>query len=226
MLKQDWHYASILGLNRGVNHFNHNRFRKAAMISRIRRVSSYAIRAVQMYGNNASESTHENSLLSSTMTMGSSSHKPSRCLEKVTWTDPTNHHPDYPFGKGQVIKATEKMKISSDDRCHEFRVGRRPPRWTPRGRISQRIWFSEIRPDSVRLPIGLPKSDQCQISLAASPEKLQHTVWRTWLFIAYSDERWLLLPILTTSLIHFKRLGECTFWKNVHVGQQKTKVCK
>ena len=36
-----------------------------------------------------------------------------------------------------------------------------------------------------------PESDQCQISPAASPEILHHTVRRTWLFIAYSDERWL-----------------------------------
>ena len=36
-----------------------------------------------------------------------------------------------------------------------------------------------------------PESDQFQISPAASPEILHHTVWRTWLFIAYSDERWL-----------------------------------
>ena len=36
-----------------------------------------------------------------------------------------------------------------------------------------------------------PESDQCQNSPAASPEILCHTVWRTWLFIAYSDERWL-----------------------------------
>ena len=36
-----------------------------------------------------------------------------------------------------------------------------------------------------------PKSDQCQISPAASPEMLHHTVWRTWLFIASSDRRWL-----------------------------------
>ena len=36
-----------------------------------------------------------------------------------------------------------------------------------------------------------PKGDQCQISPAASPEISHHTVWRTWLFIAYSDERWL-----------------------------------
>ena len=36
-----------------------------------------------------------------------------------------------------------------------------------------------------------PESDQCQNSPAAPPEILHHTVWRTWLFIAYSDERWL-----------------------------------
>ena len=34
-----------------------------------------------------------------------------------------------------------------------------------------------------------PESDQCQISPAASPETLHHTLRRTWLFIAYSDER-------------------------------------
>ena len=32
------------------------------------------------------------------------------------------------------------------------------------------------------------KSDQLQISPAASPEILHNTVWSTWLFIAYSDE--------------------------------------
>ena len=36
-----------------------------------------------------------------------------------------------------------------------------------------------------------PKSDQCQNSPAASQEIWHHTVWRTWLFIAYSDEKWL-----------------------------------
>ena len=34
-------------------------------------------------------------------------------------------------------------------------------------------------------------SDQCQNSPAASQEIWLHTVWRTWLFIAYSDEKWL-----------------------------------
>ena len=47
-----------------------------------------------------------------------------------------------------------------------------------------------------------PKSDQCQISPAASPEILRHTVWRTWLFIGSHSEM-IILPILTTSLIHF-----------------------
>ena len=36
-----------------------------------------------------------------------------------------------------------------------------------------------------------PESDQCQNSPAASQEIWHHIVWRTWLFIAYSDERWL-----------------------------------
>ena len=56
-----------------------------------------------------------------------------------------------------------------------------------------------------------PKSDQFQIPPATSPEVLHHTVWRTWLFIAYSDERWLYYQF---SLPHFSwgRLGECTFW--------------
>ena len=36
-----------------------------------------------------------------------------------------------------------------------------------------------------------PESDQSQISPPAPPELLHHTVRRTWLIIAYSDERWL-----------------------------------
>ena len=36
-----------------------------------------------------------------------------------------------------------------------------------------------------------PESDQCQNSPAASQEIWHHTVWRTWHFIAYSDEKWL-----------------------------------
>ena len=54
-----------------------------------------------------------------------------------------------------------------------------------------------------------PKSDQFQISPAASPEILDYTVCRT---LLYSDERLSYLPILATSLIHFIfRFGECPF---------------
>ena len=52
-----------------------------------------------------------------------------------------------------------------------------------------------------------PKSDQVQISPVASPVILRHTVWRTWLFIAYSDWKMILVPVLTTSLIHFSWKG-------------------
>ena len=43
--------------------------------------------------------------------------------------------------------------------------------------------------------------------------KFHRTVWRTWLFVAYSDEIWLytVLPILTSSRIHFS--WKC--WENV-----------
>ena len=51
-----------------------------------------------------------------------------------------------------------------------------------------------------------PKSDQCQLSPAASPVILHHTVRRTWLFIAYSDERWLYYQFSLRYLnISFKR---------------------
>ena len=58
-----------------------------------------------------------------------------------------------------------------------------------------------------------PKSDQLQISPAALPDTLHHTVWRTWLpQLTHMEET--IVPILTTSPIHFSlgRLGECTFW--------------
>ena len=55
-----------------------------------------------------------------------------------------------------------------------------------------------------------PESDQVQISPVASQVILHHTVWRTWLFIAYSDWK-ILVPVLTTSLIHFSWKG----WENV-----------
>ena len=57
----------------------------------------------------------------------------------------------------------------------------------------------------------IAKSDQFQISPAASPEILHHTVWRTWLCIAYSRWKIIILPILTTSLILFSLKS----WENV-----------
>ena len=58
------------------------------------------------------------------------------------------------------------------------------------------------------------KSDQCQISPAFLPEIVHHTVWRTWLFIAYSDERWLCYQIsLPHSYISLWKFGRMYFFK-------------
>ena len=44
---------------------------------------------------------------------------------------------------------------------------------------------------------------------SASPEIRHQTVWRTWLFIAHSDGKVIMLPILNTSLIRsFKKHRE------------------
>ena len=58
-----------------------------------------------------------------------------------------------------------------------------------------------------------PKSDQFQISPAASPETLHHTAWRTWLFIACSDKRWLYYQFSLPHLYIFSLKG----WENVVV---------
>ena len=57
----------------------------------------------------------------------------------------------------------------------------------------------------------IPKSDQCQNSLAASPEILHHTVGRTWLYTQMKDQYTTNFHCLTCTFL-FKRLGECTFW--------------
>ena len=56
-----------------------------------------------------------------------------------------------------------------------------------------------------------PESDQCQISPAASPEISHHTVWRTYLFIAYSDERWWYYQFSLLYLTHFLNVGRMYF---------------
>ena len=62
-----------------------------------------------------------------------------------------------------------------------------------------------------------PKSDQFQISPAASPDISHHTVWRTWLFTAYSDERWEhhqpSLLFLYISLEKVGRMYVLTLWE-------------
>ena len=64
--------------------------------------------------------------------------------------------------------------------------------------------------ETLRINPLIPKSDQYQISPAASPEILHHTVWRIWLFIAYSDARWLYYQLSLPSVIHFSLQG----WEN------------
>ena len=58
-----------------------------------------------------------------------------------------------------------------------------------------------------------PKSDQFQISPAALPEILHHTVWRTWLFITYSDGRWLYyqFSLLHLYIISLSKVGRMYF---------------
>ena len=52
-----------------------------------------------------------------------------------------------------------------------------------------------------------PKSDQFQISPAASPVIIHHIVWRIQLFIALLRCKIIILPILTTSLIYCSLKG-------------------
>ena len=57
-----------------------------------------------------------------------------------------------------------------------------------------------------------PESDQCQNSPAASQEIWHHTVWRTWLFIANSDEKWLYYKFsLHHSCNRFWKVGRIHF---------------
>ena len=67
----------------------------------------------------------------------------------------------------------------------------------------------------------IPKSDQYQISPAASPEILHHTVWRTWPFLAYSGARWLYYQLSLPSVIQFSLQG----WENAvfELGSERVK---
>ena len=50
-----------------------------------------------------------------------------------------------------------------------------------------------------------------KFSLQPHKNFLHHTVWKTWLFIAYSNERWLCYQFSLPHLYIFQRLEECTF---------------
>ena len=66
-----------------------------------------------------------------------------------------------------------------------------------------------------------PKSDQCQISPAASPEILHHTVWRTWLFIAYQVDKWSYYQFS----LHHSYVSLLKGWENVllELGSERVK---
>ena len=68
-----------------------------------------------------------------------------------------------------------------------------------------------------------PKSDQCQISPAASPEIRHHTVWRTWLCTAYSDE-WRLYNHFSLPHLYISSLKG---WENerFELGSGRVKSC-
>ena len=57
-----------------------------------------------------------------------------------------------------------------------------------------------------------PKSDQLQISPAASPQILHHPLWRTWLFIVYMKNDYTANSHYLTYTFLFRRLEECTFF--------------
>ena len=56
--------------------------------------------------------------------------------------------------------------------------------------LQGKSWFAWLCPFAILVNPFTPESDQCQNSPAASQEMWHHIVRRTWLFIAYSDERW------------------------------------
>ena len=61
--------------------------------------------------------------------------------------------------------------------------------WTARAmRTAETITVITDCSSQLKVSPFTPKSDQFQISPTASPEILHHTVWRTWLFKAHSNE--------------------------------------
>ena len=75
---------------------------------------------------------------------------------------------------------------------------------------------------SERVTPFTPKGDQCQISPAASTGILHHTVWRTWLFIAYEVDKWLYYQFS----LHHSYVSLLKGWENVllELGSERVKV--
>ena len=77
--------------------------------------------------------------------------------------------------------------------------------------LSPALCIALCPPTPIRVNPFTPESDQCLISPAASQEIWHHTVWRTWLFIAYSDDRWLYYKFLLPHSYFSSLKG----WENV-----------
>ena len=92
--------------------------------------------------------------------------------------------------------------------------------------VSTAFWKSSKALSVGRLCVNpfTPKRVQFQISPAASQEILHHTVWRTWLFITYSDERLLYYQFSLPHLYSFWLKG----WENVlfELGSESAKLYK
>ena len=113
-----------------------------------------------------------------------------------------------------IVKALLSPPPPPPFKSHNFRTTpvTLPPKYVTPG---EALWATcdKFRYDTVLCLLApfTTTSDHFQISPAASPE-IHHIVWRTWLFIACLGARWYtVLPILTTSLIHFSLKG----WENV-----------
>ena len=102
---------------------------------------------------------------------------------------------------GKLSRGTSQENTSGSNQCWDGVVG-----CLEKGNVSNFLLFHVVlgwpipsgrghkynfRQISPSVNPFTPESDQSQISPPASPEMLHHTVKRTWLIIAYSDERWL-----------------------------------
>ena len=139
----------------------------------------------------------------------------------------------------QMVPVSDEKHHRLHQRAQELPHSHRPPGWSKiRSNVSElyvnssrvevnKTYFTDLTSLTgyptclVILNPFTPKSDQFQISPAASPAILHDTVWRTWLFIAYSDGKCFRYQSLTTSLIHLSLKG----WENAlfELGSERVK---